>query len=362
MLINNALFFTLGLAALIAGAELLVRGASKLAISAGISPLLIGLTIVAFGASAPTLAVSVGAALCDAPGIALGNVIGGNIFNVLLILGLSALIVPLAVQNQIIRQKIPIMIGASLLLLAFALDGYIDRFEGLVLFATLIAYTLFLVRQSSVATQAEQAELIGDIPETTWARGKYIQIAMMAGGFALLALGAYWLVDAAVEVARSLGVSDLTIGLTVVAAGTSLPGLATSLVAALRGERDIAVGNIIGSNIFNICAVLGITGIVAPNGIPVSEIARSIDLWIMAAAALACLPVIINGREISHGEGGLLLAYYAAYIIWLILVAQQSAHAHAFANIILGYALPATIIFLVFDISRRDTKKTPPEP
>ncbi|MDR0703316.1 MAG: calcium/sodium antiporter [Azoarcus sp.] len=361
-MLNNALFFTLGLAALIAGAELLVRGASKLAAAFGISPLVIGLTVVAFGTSAPELAVSVGAALGDAPDIALGNVIGSNIANVLLILGLSALIIPLAVQSQIIRQEIPIMIGASLLLLTFALDGSLDRFEGLALFTALVAYTFFLVRQSRAATQAEQAELASDIPDAPWASGRPVQIALIAGGLALLMLGADWLVDAAVNVARSLGVSDLTIGLTVVAVGTSLPELATSAVAALRGERDIAVGNIIGSNIFNICAVLGITGLIAPNGIPVSDIARAADLWIMAAAALVCLPVILTGREISRWEGGLFLAYYAAYTVWLILTARQSAQTPVFANIILGYALPATIIFLVVDTVRHGEKEKPSPP
>ncbi|MDR2093626.1 MAG: calcium/sodium antiporter [Azoarcus sp.] len=361
-MLNNALFFTLGLAALIAGAELLVRGASKLAAAFGISPLVVGLTVVAFATSAPELAVSVGAALGDASDIALGNVIGSNIANVLLILGLSALIIPLAVHSQIIRQEVPIMIGASLLLLTFALDGSLGRFEGLVLFAALVAYTLFLVRQSRAATQAEQAELTSDIPDAPWADGRPVQIALIVGGLALLALGAHWLVDAAVNVARSLGVSDLTIGLTVVAIGTSLPELATSAVAALRGERDIAVGNIIGSNIFNICAVLGITGLIAPNGIPVSDIARTADLWIMVAAVLVCLPVILTGREISRGEGGLFLAYYVAYTVWLILTARQSAQAPAFANLILGYALPATIIFLAVDTVRHGEKGKPSPP
>ncbi|MDR0716891.1 MAG: calcium/sodium antiporter [Azoarcus sp.] len=361
-MINNTFHFLLGLAALVIGAELLVRGAAKLAVSAGISPLTAGLTVVAFGTGAPELAVSVGGALGGAPDIAFGNIVGSNIVNVLLILGVSALIVPLAVQSRIVRQEIPIMIGASLLLLVFALDGAIDHFEGLILFTALAVYTLFLVRRSRTASRAEQARLTGEWPDAPWTRGKSMQIALIAGGLILLVLGANWLVDAATSVARALGVSDLTIGLTVVAAGTSLPELATSAVAALRGERDIAVGNIIGSNIFNICAVLGLTALIAPGGVPVSETARAADLWIMAASALACLPILLSGREISRPEGGLLLAYYAAYTLWLILEARHSAHAPVFANAILGYALPATIIFLAIDTVRHNENKTPPAP
>ncbi|MDR2031125.1 MAG: calcium/sodium antiporter [Azoarcus sp.] len=361
-MIHNTFYFLLGLVALVTGAELLVRGAARLALSVGISPLAVGLTVVAFGTSAPELAVSAGGALGGAPDIALGNIVGSNIANVLLILGLSALIIPLAVHSQIIRREIPLMIGAALLLLTFAFDGVIGRLEGLILFAALIAYTFFLVRQSRAASRAEQAKLASEPPDAPWVRGKSMQIALIAGGLILLVLGANWLVDAATSVARVLGASDLTIGLTVVAVGTSLPELATSAVAALRGERDIAVGNIIGSNIFNICAVLGLTALIAPGGVPVPEAARAVDLWIMVATALACLPILLTGREISRLEGGLLLAYYAAYVLWLILAARHSAHAPAFAGAILGYALPATIIFLAIDTIRHGDGKIPPAP
>ncbi|MDR1854338.1 MAG: calcium/sodium antiporter [Azoarcus sp.] len=357
-MLTNALFFVLGLAALVLGAELLVRGAARLALSVGISPLVVGLTVVAFGTSAPELAVSIDAAFGGNADIAVGNVVGSNIANVLLILGISALIVPLAVHNQVIRQEAPIMVGASLLLLVFALDGDIDRFEGGVLFAALLVYTVYLIRQSRAASVTEQEELAGDIPDTPWARRRSVQLALIVAGLVLLVAGAHWLVEAASAVARSLGVSDLVVGLTVVAVGTSLPELATSTVAALRGERDIAVGNIVGSNIFNICAVLGLSGLISPDGLHVPEAALATDLWIMAATALACLPALFTDREISREEGGLFLAWYVAYATWLVLSTRQSEAAATFSNLILGYALPATIVFFIVDIVRHAKPRT----
>jgi cation:H+ antiporter len=349
----NAVFFVLGLGALVLGAELLVRGASRLALAVGISPLVVGLTVVAFGTSAPELAVSIGAALGGKADIAVGNVVGSNIANVLLILGISALIVPLAVNNQVIRQEAPIMAGGSLLLLVFALDGDIDRFEGGVLFAALLAYTVYLIRQSRAASVTDQKQLAGGIPNTPWAGRRSVQLVLILAGLALLVVGAQWLVDAASAVARSLGVSDLVVGLTVVAVGTSLPELATSTVAALRGERDIAVGNIVGSNIFNICAVLGLSGLIAPDGIQVPDAALATDLWIMVATALVCLPALFTDREISRKEGGLFLAWYIVYVAWLVISTSQPEAAAAFSNIALGYALPATIVFFIVDIVRR---------
>jgi len=260
------LLFIAGLAALVVGAELLVRGASKLALSFGISPLVVGLTIVAFGTSAPEMAVSVGAVLDGKTDIAVGNVVGSNIFNVLFILGLSALITPLVVNVQLIRQEVPIMIGASLLLLVLALDGRIGMAEGAFLFALLLAYTVFLVLQSRAETQAARDEYAGEYKPAApggWDSRLPVQLLLIVVGLGLLVLGADWLVTSAVTFAKALGVSDVVIGLTIVAAGTSMPEVAASVTAAFKGERDIAVGNVVGSGTFNILGCVGLSGIAA---------------------------------------------------------------------------------------------------
>lgn len=355
-MLEQALLFLLGLITLVIGAELLVRGASRLAVSFGISPLVVGLTVVAFGTSAPEMAVSVGSALNGNPDIAIGNVVGSNIANVLLILGIAAVIAPLLVAEQIIRQEIPIMIGASVLLLVMALDGSINRIEAATLFGLVIAYTVFLVRQSRKGSAAMSEDFADDIPTSQWDSHWTVQTSLVVAGLVMLVLGAGWLVDSAVVFARAFGVSDLVIGLTVVAVGTSMPEIATSIVAALRGQRDIAVGNVVGSNVFNICAVLGVTGLVAPAGLPVSEAARHFDLWVMLAVAFACLPILITGREIARWEGILFLGYYAAYTAWLILAAQHHAGLQAFSGVMLGYVMPLTVITLVVSIVRHNGK------
>ncbi|MFN3751033.1 MAG: calcium/sodium antiporter [Thiobacillus sp.] len=352
-MLTHALWFVLGLAALVAGAEALVRGASRLAVSWGISPLVVGLTVVAFGTSAPEMAVSVGAALAGSAELAIGNVVGSNIANVLLILGLSALIAPLLVHEQIIRQEIPIMIGASLVVVAMALDGEIGRVEAALLFAGVIAYTVFLVVQSRRASRDAEDEFASEIPASTWDRHWAVQALLVAGGLGLLVLGADWLVGAAVAFARVLGVSDLVIGLTVVAVGTSMPEIATSLVAALRGQRDIAVGNVVGSNIFNLLAVLGAAGVASAGGLAVPDAARNFDLWVMLAVAFACLPILLTGREIARWEGVLFLAYYALYLLYLVLAAQQHASLQAFSSAMLSYVLPLTAVTLLVSFLRR---------
>ena len=356
-MLEQVLMFVLGLVVLVVGADVMVRGASRLAVSFGVSPLVVGLTVVAFGTSAPEMAVSVGSALAGTPDLAIGNVVGSNIANVLLILGISALITPLLVDEQIIRQEIPIMIGASALLVVMALDGNIGLLESIVLFALVITYTVFLVIQSRRASKAVQDEFETGIPTSTWDSHWAVQIGLIAAGLAMLVVGADWLVDAAVAFARAFGVSDLVIGLTVVAVGTSMPEIATSIVAAMRGQRDIAVGNVVGSNVFNILAVLGAAGIASGAGLPVSEAARNFDLWVMLAVAFACLPIMITGREIARWEGGVFLAYYAAYTAWLVLQAQQHASVPAFSGIMLGYVMPITVITIVVSIVRSNGRR-----
>lgn len=350
----NLLLFIVGLAALVAGASLLVRGASALALSFGVSPLVVGLTIVAFGTSSPEVAVSVGAALEGQTDIAVGNVVGSNIFNVLFILGASALIVPLLVHVQLIRQEVPIMIGASLLLVALGFDGRLTRLDAALLFGLLVVYTVFLIVQSRRQTQEAVAELTAELPQSAaWGRHWAVQVALVVAGLVLLVLGSDWLVTAAVAFARSLGVSDLVIGLTIVAAGTSMPEVATSITAAIKGERDIAVGNVVGSNTFNILGCLGLAGLVAPSGLPLAPSVLTFDIWVMLAVAIACLPVFFTGREIARWEGALFLGYYAAYVAYLILAAQQHDALPAFSNVMLVFVIPLTLATLIAVLVRK---------
>lgn len=357
----HLLLFVAGLAALVVGANLLVRGAGKLALSFGISPLVVGLTIVAFGTSAPEVAVSVSAVLGNKADMAVGNVVGSNIFNVLFILGLSALIVPLVVNRQLIRQEVPIMFGVSLLMAAMALDGAIQAWEGGLLVVLMVAYTVFLIVQSR--REAAQAALVGaatpdegelDAPAPTdWDARLPAQLALMAAGLALLVLGSDWLVTAAVAFAQALGVSDVVIALTIVAAGTSMPEVATSITAALKGERDMAVGNVVGSNTFNILGCLGLSALVSGSaGLPVAPAVLAFDLWVMLAVALACLPVFLSGREIARWEGGVFAAHYAAYVGYLILAAQDHGALPVFSNVMLGFVVPLTVITLVVSVVR----------
>ncbi|MCU0938694.1 MAG: calcium/sodium antiporter [Burkholderiaceae bacterium] len=349
----NILLFVLGLATLIAGASLLVRGASKLALSFGVSPLVVGLTIVAFGTSAPEVAVSVGAALEGRTDIAIGNVVGSNIFNVLFILGLSALIAPLVVNVQLIRQEVPIMIGASLLLLVLGRDGRIGAFDAALLLGLLVVYTVFLIVQSRRQSQADQAVLAEELPaDSPWDRHWAMQAALVAVGLVLLVLGSDWLVTAAVAFAKALGVSDLVIGLTIVAAGTSMPEVATSITAALKGERDIAVGNVVGSNTFNILGCLGLSGLVAADGLPLSAAVLNFDIWVMLAVAFACLPVFLTGREIARWEGAVFIAYYVAYTAYLVLASQQHELLPRFSQAMLTFVIPLTIITLIVVLLR----------
>ena len=347
----NLLLFLGGLALLVVGANVLVRGATGLALSFGISPLVVGLTIVAFGTSAPEVAVSVGAVLDGRTDIAIGNVVGSNILNVLFILGLSAVIAPLVVDIQLIRQEVPIMLGASLLLLLLTLDGGVSWLEGGLLFGLLAAYTVFLVVQSRRQNQAardEYADSVGQDRTDRWDRHWAVQAGLIAVGLAALVYGSDLLVEAAVGVARTLGVSDVVIGLTIVAAGTSMPEVATSLAAALKGERDIAVGNVVGSNTFNILGCLGLSGLVSGDaGLVMAPSLLAFDVWVMLAVALACLPVFITGRGIARWEGGLFLGYYVAYVAYLVLASQQHDALPAFSGVMLGFVLPLTVVTLV---------------
>jgi cation:H+ antiporter len=355
--------FVAGLVLLIIGAELLVRGASRLAAALGISPLVIGLTVVGYGTSSPELAVSVQSSLLGQPDITLGNVVGSNILNVLLILGISAMVAPLVVSRQLVRWDVPLMIGVSFLLLLLALDGKVGRLDGFLLFTGNVAYVVWAIRQSrkeSARVKAEYAKKFGD-GQTQSGERWLIQIALIIGGLILLVVGSRWLVNGAVAIAQMLGLSELIIGLTIIAVGTSLPEVATSIVAGIRGERDIAVGNVVGSNLFNMLAVLGLASVVAPNGVSVSTAALRFDIPVMIAVAVACLPIFFTGHVIARWEGALFLGYYVAYLLYLVLGAAQHDALPMFSNIMMAFIIPltaATLLVLVVRAAHASFKAT----
>nr|WP_272890469.1 calcium/sodium antiporter [Stutzerimonas stutzeri] len=345
-----------GLVLLVAGAEVLVRGAAKLAAQFGISPLVIGLTVVAFGTSAPETAVSVQAAFNGSGDIAIGNVLGSNIANVLLILGMTALVAPLVVSRQLIRLDVPIMIGASLVTFGLAWDGELSRLDGALLFTAVVVYTLFLVissrREKKAADADDEFAKEFGLNEQAKPNAGLINAGLVIAGLVLLVVGSNFLVEGAVALARALGLSELVIGLTVIAIGTSLPELATSILAAFRGERDIAVGNIVGSNLFNLLCVLGLASLVSPQAISVSPNALAFDFPVMIAVAVACLPIFFTGYSINRWEGALFVAYYAAYTLYLILASTGRPLAETFGDAMLGYALPLTVVTLLVITAR----------
>lgn len=318
--------FTLGIVLLVIGAELLVRGASSLAAVVGLSPLVIGLTVVAFGTSAPEMAVSVQAARTGLADMAVANVVGSNTFNVLAILGLSAAVIPLAVASQLIKFDLPIMVVVSLLLSAIAYTfGEVGRGIGIFFIILLVAYTgtlILLGRREAKRNAAASTD--HDEPAKPRANAKTVVLSLLfiVAGLSLLVYGTGWLLDGATVLAKAMGVSELVIALTLVAAGTSLPELATSLVAAIRGQRDIAVGNVVGSNVFNILGVLGIAATVSSTPIVISPQVLRVDLPVMLAVAIVAVPVFITGRVVSRVEGLLFVAGYVAYAIYLFAAAS----------------------------------------
>jgi cation:H+ antiporter len=341
------LWLLLGLAALAGGGELLIRSASRLATLVGLSPLVIGLTVVALGTSAPELAVSVQAGLEGRPELAVGNVVGSNIANVLLILGLCAAMAPLLVQARIVRREVPIGIVAALIVTLLALDGRIGRLDGLLLLGAMGAYTVYTVVQSrreERAVREEYAEEYGPQTRPRGAAGLARELAILLAGLVTLVLGARWLVDAAVSVAQGLGVSEVVIGLTVVAVGTSLPELATSVIASVRGERDIAIGNAIGSNLFNLLGILGVASLVTPGGLVVAPGILMFDLPVMVAVAAACLPVFFVGHRLDRWEGVMFLGYYAAYLAWLTLDAVEHHALDEFRFAMVAFVMPLTAV------------------
>lgn len=355
--VQSVIAMLFGLVALVGGGELLVRGASRLAAAASIAPLVIGLTVVAFGTSAPELAVSVRSAWLGNGDLAVGNVVGSNIFNVLFILGCSAMIVPLSVSRELIRRDVPLVIAASILFWIFAASGSINRTESTVLATGIILYTIWCLRTARHKTSAERGLVK---PGSSGLRHVATSVAIAVAGLVLLGLGSQWLVRGAVQIATAVGVSQLVIGLTIVAAGTSLPEVVTSLMAAIRGERDIAVGNVVGSNLFNILCVLGVSGIVSPTDIPVSQAARSFDLPVMTAVAIACLPIFSSGLAISRREGLLFVTWFVGYLAFTLTAATSDSVAPSF-RAALWFAIPLITVGAISVVCGRgrSTPRTP---
>ena len=381
----------LGLVLLVAGGEMLVRGAAGLAARIGMSPLVVGLTVVAFATSAPELAVTLGAVLGGEPGLAVGNVVGSNIANVLMILGTSAVILPLLVKVQLVRVDIPFMAAFSVLFLLLAIDGGLSRVDGLILFVLLILYisvAIILSRRdghaddlhgpgASIATASAgrvgrtvgsdvgkegdtMTEAVAEANVHTGSIGRDLVFLLI--GVALLIVGANTLVKGATSIATEFGVSELIVGLTVVAIGTSLPELATSIVAVRRGQRDLAVGNVVGSNIFNIGAVAGLAGIVSPTGLPVPDSALALDIPLMIAASVVLLPLAFTGSVIARWEGALLLGLYLSYLVYTVLAAAERPILQGFTTVMLWFVTPLLILTLVstvsYEISRRRSATT----
>jgi cation:H+ antiporter len=320
MNLHPAITFIGGLVVIIVGAELLLRGASRIAAMLGLKPIIIGMTVVAIGTSAPELAVGITAVTEGRGGLAVGNIAGTNIFNILFILGLTAAIRPLPLQLLSIKLDVPVMVVSSAMLLLMAADGVLSRAEGLVLVTAAILYTIVLVRLSrreSAEMRKEFAEEFSaealNVQRSSWTKSAWNSLLLLVG-IGLTVIGADLMVAGASRIATALGVSDAVIGLTIVAIGTSAPELATTIVSTIRNDRDVAVGNLIGSSISNILVILGLTCLASPNGVDVSSEVLQIDLPLAAAVALACYPVFRSDQMVSRREGLSFLAVYVAYL------------------------------------------------
>lgn len=313
----------IGLLALVGGAELVVRGGSRVAARFGISPIVIGVTVVAIGTSAPELAIGVDAALRGSGSLAVGNIAGTNVLNLLFILGLVALLRPVELRSQTLRLDLPTIVGAALLLWLLAADGRITRLDGGVLVLFGIVYTALVVRLARRESAAVRAEFVGEYGVTKRQTGPVRHLvrdaAWLVIGIAVIVVGANWLVEGATGIARTLGLSEAFIGLTVVAIGTSAPELATAIVATVRKEHDIAVGNLLGSSVYNILFILGVTALVPAGGIAVERPLVVIDIPVMVAAAIACVPVFITGHRIRRIEGAAFVVAYLAYLAYLLI-------------------------------------------
>ncbi|WP_461108473.1 calcium/sodium antiporter [Tessaracoccus terricola] len=315
------LLIVVGLVALVVGAEFLVRGGSHIATRLRISPIVVGLTVVSLGTSMPELAIAIEAARTGSSGLAIGNIVGTNIVNILLILGLSALLRPLTIESRTVRLDLPAMAVASAVLFVMSLDGGLGLLDGAVLLALAAAYTWVVLRSARVEAPAVEREFADEFREDEPAPPGRLpaDLAALVGGIVVIVAGAQWLVDGSVDVATALGVSETVIGLTIVAVGTSAPELVTTLVSTIRGNRDIAIGNLLGSSVYNIVFILGATIVAAPYALPVAPAVLWVDMVVMLVVALVCIPTFLSGRRITRFEGGVFVAAYLAYLAYLLV-------------------------------------------
>ncbi|MDR8392192.1 calcium/sodium antiporter [Aliifodinibius sp. S!AR15-10] len=341
-MILTYLLFVLGLVFLLAGAQWLVDSSSGIAARYEIPPVFVGVVIVAFATSAPEVAVSLDAALAGEAAVALGNVVGSNIANILVILGISALLAPIAIRRRMVLLDVPIVIALSVLVYLLSLDGLLQLWEGAIMLVLFIGFIIFQVRQIQKESGPEETHSEGP-PKVE--HPLPVQIGIFVVGLGTLILGAHWMVDSAVEIARSLGMSELVIGLTIIAIGTSLPELATSVMAAFQGKQDLSVGNVLGSNIFNLLFVLGLSSVVS-NGFEVSEAAIALDLPFMVAVSIACLPIFFTGHRITRWEGGVFIFYYCAYLAYLFLDVTGHELLPRFNAVMIWFVVPITVLTL----------------
>ncbi len=341
-MIVTYLIFLGGLVLLLVGAQWLVDSSSGIAARYEIPPVFVGIVIVAFATSAPEVAVSVDAALAGEPGLALGNVVGSNIVNILLILGIGAILAPIGITRRVIWLDVPILVGISLLVYLFSLNGGLELWEGILLLVLFAGFVLFQLRQVQKDTAQKHPDAENP-PQID--RPLPIQVFVFLAGLGALILGAHWMVSNAVEIARYWGMSELVIGLTVVSIGTSLPEVATSVLAAVKGQQDLSVGNVIGSNIFNLLLVLGLSSVLS-GGFVISEAAIALDIPFMVAVSIACLPIFITGHRIARWEGVVFVFYYFAYLAYMFLDATGHELLPRFNMVMIWFIAPITVLTL----------------
>ena len=345
--------FILGLVGLIAGAELFLKAVDRFGLKWGVSPLIMGLTVVAFATGAPELAISIKAAFSGSADLVLGNIIGSNIANILLILGITAIISPINITRRVIRIDVPIVITISVVVYLMSIDGGLSTVDGVILLMGFLAYSYFTyvqIKNNSNEEEKEGETFQYHLSPDELEKGTFFYIkngGLLLIGLALIVLGSNWIVDSAVIIARILGLSELVIGLTIISIGTSLPEVATSLSAARKDNADIAVANVMGSNLYNVLLTLALTLIIAPNVLAVSKDAITLDLPFMILVSMACIPIFIAGFNLTRMDGALFLGYYITYLTYLVLNAIKSPIVSAMEDVILYVAIPLTLCYMI---------------
>ncbi|MFZ5980651.1 MAG: calcium/sodium antiporter [Candidatus Zixiibacteriota bacterium] len=351
------LFLIIGLIALLVGADQLVRSATKIALFFGLSPLVIGLTVVAFGTSAPEVAVALSGSLNSHTDLGFGNVIGSNIFNLLFILGLMTVFTPLRIERNVVRIDMPLLIIVSAGFLALALDSRLSKIDGVILLLALVLFTVFTLRRGKMDKKEIEQDLRGRWKAIS--RGALaIQFIILPLSVILLGRGSDWVVEGSTALARGMGIDEFVVGLTVVAVGTSLPELVTSLLALMHDRRDMAVGNIVGSNIFNILGVVPVMALVSSNGVIITQSSMSMDLPVLLASVVLCFPIFFSGYRISRWEGVFFLLFYLVYMVFFAIDNDPNSLFGTYMRILMIYVVPPVFLVYVFVVLRLRKKRT----